>query len=589
LVWRKQVSEESDKFDGRINILLIGIICGFLFLLGRVAWLQLWEGERYFCLSQNSRLQLIPLPPFRGLILDRKGEVLAENKVSFSVGVIPSNVKDINHLLNCLNKVIHMDKETAIKRIQKASNPFRPVCLKRDISVSELTILLEREEEFPGTVIVAHPMRFYPHGKLASHLIGYLGEINSEELSMNSLVDVEQGDFVGKMGIEKVYNKYLQGKKGGRQVEIDAYGHPLRTISERDPLSGDSIYLTIDLNMQKIAEEELGNRCGSVIIGDPWTGEIFALASHPAFNPNLFSRLISKEEWNELRYNPEHPLQNKAVRGEYSPASTFKIIVTAAALENKVVREEESLWCEGSLPIGNRVFKDWKAHGKVNLEKAIVQSCDVFFYQLGLKTGEREIVRFARLFGLGEPTGIDLLSESRGLLPTPSWKLKNKGEKWWRGDTANISIGQGYILVTPIQMFRVISAVANGGKIAKPYLVKKIVDAKGRVIKESREQEIRKISLSSSTFRFLRKSLRKVVVEGTGWKAKNKVVEISGKTGTVELSEGENPHSWFIGYAPSKNPSLAIVVVIEHIKEEEESASETTGRILSRIFKKSEK
>ncbi|MEA3486009.1 MAG: penicillin-binding protein 2, partial [Candidatus Aerophobetes bacterium] len=502
-----------------------------------------------------------------------KGKILAENKPSFSVGAIPSNVKDIDHLLERLTKVLHLNKEIAIKRLKKASNPFRPVCLKKGISMPEVTLLLEREEKFPGTVITACPMRFYPHRKLASHLMGHLGEVSEEELSMNSPGDIEQGDFVGKMGIEKVYNGYLQGKKGGRQVEMDAYGHPLRTISERDPLPGDNIYLTIDLKMQKIAEEELGKYSGAVIIGNPYTGEIFTLASHPAFDPNLFSRSISEEEWNKLRWGPKHPLQNRAVRGEYSAASTFKIIITAAALENKIVKKEESILCRGSLRIGNRVFKDWKEHGEVNLKKAIVQSCDVFFYQLGLKTGVERIIRFAHLFGLGEPTGIDLPGENRGLLPTPSWKLKNKGEKWWRGDTANLSIGQGYILVTPIQMFRVISAVANGGKVVEPYLVKKIVDTKGRVIKEFSGREIKEIPLSSSTLRFLRKSLREVVAEGTGWKAKNRVVEISGKTGTVQLQEGENPHSWFIGYAPSKKPSLAIAVIMEHIEEEEESAS----------------
>ncbi|MEA1964338.1 MAG: penicillin-binding protein 2 [Candidatus Aerophobetes bacterium] len=586
MVWRKQTSEKGDRFEGRINILLIGIICGFLFLLGRVAYLQLWGGERYFHLSQNSRLQLIPLPPSRGLILDRKGKILAENKVSFALDLIPSNVKDVSCLLGRLTKVLPLNKEMAINRLKKASNPFRPVCLKKGINISELTLLLEKEEEFPGTVITAYPMRFYPHKKLASHLIGHLGEVSGEELLRNSPGDIEQGDFVGKMGIEKVYNEYLQGKKGGRQIEVDAYGHSLRTISERDPLPGDNIYLTIDLKMQKIAEEELGKHSGSVIIGNPWTGEIFTLASYPAFDPNLFSCSIPEEEWDKLSCDPKHPLQNRAVRGEYSAASTFKIIVTAAALENKVIKKEESILCRGSLRIGNRVFKDWKAHGKVNLKKALVQSCDVFFYQLGLKTGIEKIIRFAHLFGLGESTGIDLPGESRGLLPTPSWKLKNKGEKWWRGDTANLSIGQGYILVTPIQMFRVASAVANGGKVIKPYLVKKIVDTKGRVIKEFSGREIKKIPLSSSTLRFLRESLREVVAEGTGWKAKNRVVEISGKTGTVQLQEGENPHSWFIGYAPSKNSSLAIVVIMEHIEEEEESASEITGRILSRIFKK---
>ncbi|GAI99507.1 unnamed protein product, partial [marine sediment metagenome] len=265
----------------------------------------------------------------------------------------------------------------------------------------------------------------------------------------------------------------------GRQVEVDAHGRTLRVISEKDPLPGDSVYLTIDLEMQKIAEEKLGQKKGVVLIGDYETGEILTLVSHPSFNPNLFSWGVSEDEWSNLAQEPGDPLENRALRGEYSPASTFKIIVTAAALEDNIIGKEDTFFCGGELPVGNRIFKCWKeeGHGSMDLEQAIIDSCNIFFYQLGLKIGMDKIIQYSRLFELGEITGIDLVSEKNGLLPTRDWKLKTKGEAWYPGDTANLSIGHGFILVTPVQMLRVIAAVANGGSLIDPYLVKEIVDS----------------------------------------------------------------------------------------------------------------
>jgi len=578
----------QDQFERRIRIFWIIIICGLLVLLGRIAWLQLIEGERYFGISKNSRLRLVPLPCSRGLILDRNGEKLAGSEAFFSVGVVPSNVTDIDELIKCLDQFLDIDKEIAKKRIQEANNIFRPVWVKRNIDLSAVTYLLEKEEDFPGTVILTQPVRSYYYDEMCAHVLGHVGEVNQEELTANSTFGVEPGDLVGKMGVEKAYNSYLQGEKGGRQVEVDAHGRTLRVISEKDPLPGDSVYLTIDLEMQKIAAEKLGQRKGVVLIGDYETGEILTLVSHPSFNPNLFSWGVSEGEWSKLVQDPGDPLENRALRGEYPPASTFKIVVAAAALEDNIIGKEDTFFCGGELLVGNRIFKCWKeeGHGRLNLEEAIIDSCDIFFYQLGLKIGMDKIIQYSRLFELGEITGIDPVSEKDGLLPTREWKLKAKGEAWYPGDTVNLSIGQGFLLVTPVQMFRVIAAVANGGSLINPYLVKEIVDSQGKVVESFPPGKGKKIPISSSVFDFLGKSLRGVVTDGTGWRAENKIVKIAGKTGTAESSDEERDHNWFIGYTLSDEARLAIVVLIEHREEEISIATQIAGEILSQIFNK---
>ena len=582
------VRGKRKRFETRIKILWVVIVCSFLILLARIAWLQLIEGERYLRISKNSRLQLLPLPCTRGLILDRNGKKLTHNEASFSVGVIPSNVSNPDHLLDHLAIILKLNKKAILERLGRAPNPFKPVVLKKNVGMSTVTFLLEREEKFPGVVIIAQPVRTYLYGGLASHLLGHLGEVNQTELALSSGYGIELGDLVGKMGVEKVCNRYLQGEKGGKQIEVDAHGRALRTISEKDPIPGHNVYLTIDLRMQEIAEKELGERKGVVLIGDPYTGGIFALVSYPGFDPNLFSWGISESEWNRLRDEPLHPLENRATRGEYPLGSTIKVITASAALEEGIISKEDTFFCGGNFTIGNRVFKGWKeeGHGEINLEEAIIHSCNVYFYQLGLRLGVKRIIRYARLFGLGKSTGIDLESEKPGFLPTPDWKKRRKGEAWYGGDTVNLSIGQGYILVTPVQMLKVISVIANGGYLIKPYLIKKIVGPRGNLIKEFQPQKMERVPLSSATLNFLRRSLRGVVREGTGWRAENKTVEISGKTGTAELSEGEKPHNWFTGYASSTHLRLAIVVLVENREEDIQIAPQIAGKIFSQIFEK---
>ena len=586
LYLRNSLGPGRDQFQRRLKVIWIGVICGLVLLLIRVGWLQLIKGERYLHLSKTHCFRLVPLPAPRGLILDRAGRILADNRASFSLAVVPRNIREVDSLLEALKKVVSLDIDRVKEKIKKAPNPYRPVVLKENIDLALITCLLEREEEFPGVIILDHPARNYPQGRLTSHLLGYLGEVSAAELNTRSNPTLEPGDMVGKMGIETVHNSYLLGRKGARQVEVDVMGRQLRTILEKDPTPGDNVYLTLNLRMQEIAEEEFGERTGVVLIGDPFTGEVLALLSHPCFDPNWFIRGISQEEWNKLREDPTHPLENRAIRGEYPPASTFKIVMASAALEEKLADEKTTFLCPGEYRIGDRVIKCWKkeGHGVIDLEQALVHSCNIFFCQLGIQVGVSRIIEFARRFGLGKPTGIDLLSEKEGLLPTPAWKRNREGETWYPGDTANLSIGQGYVLVTPVQMLNLISALANGGLLLRPYLVRRIADFKGDTIVEFSPHRIKNVHLSSETVSFLRGALRGVVQEGPGWRANNQVVSISGKTGTAQLAGEQPPHNWFVGYAPSDNPSLTIVVLVEHREEEIAIAPEIAGKILTQIF-----
>ena len=584
------IGKTNLKYERRLKIIGGFLFFAFLIILIRVGWLQIVQGEKFLQLSQTSRLRLIPLPNPRGLITDEKGRIIADNTASFSVAVVPENIVHREDALFKLKEVLpKINIEACKEKIKKAPNPFRPVVLQEKVNLSKVVYLLEREQEFPFVVILAQPVRNYPQGALLGNVVGYLGEADKKELKSLSFLRVEAGDLVGKTGIEKMYNSYLQGEKGGKQIEVDVYGRVSRIISQKPPQPGDTLCLSINLDMQRIAREEMGGRKGVVLIGNPYTGDILAIVSLPSFDPNLFARGISKEKWSELSSHPGDPLENRAIRGEYPPGSTFKIVVAAAALEEGKIKPSSTFFCSGAYKVGNRLFKCWKeqGHGKLDLEEAIVHSCDVYFYQLGLKTGVKDIIRYSRLFGLGRPTGVDFPSEKKGFLPTPSWKKQTFKEPWYPGDTANLSIGQGYILVTPIQMLDLISAVANGGYLVRPHLVKKIVDVNGNVI--FNPLPVRdKISVSNSTIDFLHKALEKVVEKGTGWRAKNKIVKIAGKTGTVEIAGNKNPHNWFIGYAPADNPLISIVVLVENREEDISIAPQIAGKILSRIFAREE-
>ena len=391
---------------------------------------------------------------------------------------------------------------------------------------------------------------------------------------------------MGQDGLERVYDGYLRGEDGGQQVRISNQGQRIGVIGYRKPIPGDDLILTIDKKMQEVAWDSLRGRPGAIVALDPRTGKVLALVSSPAFDPNLFVPRISKKKWFSLKENPLHPLINRAIQGQYAPGSIFKVITTLAALEKGLISRDERFSCSGTFPFKDREFRCWRreGHGELNLKEAIIHSCDIFFYQLGLRVGVDNLVELSQKFGLDQPTRIGLSHEEKGFLPTKRWRKSSLGRGWYKGDTVNLSIGQGYLLVTPLQMASLMNAIANGGRLYEPQLVKEIISSEGETIWRMTPRLIRNINLESETIEFLRESLFGVVNElGTGWRAKIEGVGVAGKTGTAENPLGED-HAWFIGFAPREKPEIALAVLIEHGGMGGEVAAPVAKKIIEAYF-----
>ncbi|HEY5600364.1 MAG TPA: penicillin-binding protein 2, partial [Candidatus Manganitrophaceae bacterium] len=409
------------------------------------------------------------------------------------------------------------------------------------------------------------------------HLLGYVGEISQAQLESGIYPKTESGAVVGQYGIEQTYDTIIRGAPGQKGIEVDALGHEVRLLSVKEPVQGDDVFLTLDLNVQKAAEEALGKQAGVIVAMDPRTGEVLAMASHPAFNPNVLSEGASVQEWEALLNDPEHPLTNRAIQGQYPPGSTFKIVLSAAILEEKEIPRGSRVDCRGFLPFGNRLFRDWKreGHGSVDLRRAIVESCDVYFYQMGDRLGVDTIAKFAFLFGLGKPTGVGLASEKGGLIPTVEWKEKARKEPWFPGETLSVSIGQGYVSTTPLQLNAMISAVAAHGVWRPPQLLKKSRDRETGAVRESEPLPGRRLPISAETLQTIKNALAGVVSDpkGTAFSSRSKYVSIAGKTGTAQVvglkvSQSQpdefKDHAWFVSYAPVEDPQIAVTVLVEH-------------------------
>ncbi|TLY29120.1 MAG: penicillin-binding protein 2, partial [Nitrospirae bacterium] len=404
------------------------------------------------------------------------------------------------------------------------------------------------------------------------------GEVSADQLEQADYTDLHQGSIVGQYGVENTYDRFLRGRAGQKLIEADALGHEKRTVSVEKPRAGDDLYLTIDLRLQKLAEELLGDEAGAIVALDPKTGEVLALASRPAFDPNVLSRELTAKQWEEVVQHEGRPLTNRATQGQYPPGSTFKIAMAAAALETKTVEPSTQIRCAGGYQFGRRFYRDWKAggHGLMNVTEALVQSCDVFFYTAGQRMGIDTIASYAKLFGLGSPTGIELPSERLGIVPSTDWKQKVRSEQWLPGETISASIGQGYVTVTPIQMASLTATVANNGVPVRPRLVKAVMDrATGRVL-ELPSVPLSRLSIRPETLAIIRNALAGVVTEGTARSAKSSLVTIAGKTGTAQaLSLRLGPeknipkkfrdHAWFVSYAPVESPRIAVTILVEHM------------------------
>ncbi|MBI5582989.1 MAG: penicillin-binding protein 2 [Deltaproteobacteria bacterium] len=573
------------------------ILAVFFALVARFWYLQIARGEHFRQLSENNRIRVLDIPPSRGIIFDRNGLMLVSSRPAFNLYVIPDDVQDWKVLKNRLSKLLDLEPDQLEQRYTDSrSGPLKPIPLKLDLSRDELGLLETYKYMLQGIYIEVSPQRDYPLGVVAPHTIGYLSEITQKQLKSGQYPQQRLGDMIGQWGLELQWQIDLGGIKGGRYLEVDALGQEIRPLYAKDSAAGNNIITTLDWKLQQAAQEGLKNRAGAVVALKPATGEILALASTPHFDPTTFSRRLSAQEWNALQNDPLKPLQNRSLQGQYPPGSTYKIVTALAALEEKVITPETSFYCNGALPFGNRVFHCWRkgGHGQVSLHKAIVQSCDVYFYQVGQRLGVDRLARYAQLFGLGRATGISLPHEKKGLIPTSAWKLNRFKVPWQPGETLSIAIGQGYDLVTPLQMAVLMAAVANGGTVYQPLLVKRLVSPQGTVLKELQPIVTSKAGLNSEALRLVRAGLSGVVNEpgGTGGACRLPGILAAGKTGTAQvvtlgkkaLSGSSRDHAWFVAYAPVENPEIAVAVLVEHGGHGGEAAAPIARKLFEAHF-----
>jgi|CXWL01.1.fsa_nt_gi penicillin-binding protein 2 len=570
--------EDLRDLQRRLVLLKVAIGCCLLLLGLRVWQLEVKEGAYYRELSEDNRTRLVTVEPARGLIYDRNGIVLANNVPSFSLYATLEDVKDRDRVIRRIVDLIGLDESVLRKKFSERGSQLIPRKLKDGLTLREAALVESHRLDLPGVMIQAESKRNYPAGVAAAHALGYVGEISSEQLDKQENQELHQGSIVGQYGVEKTYDRFLRGHSGTRIIEVDARGHEKRIVSTDKPDSGDDIYLTIDLRLQRLAEQLLGEETGAIVAIDPTSGEVLALASRPTFDPNTMSRELLAKQWDEIVRNPDRPLTNRATQGQYPPGSTFKIVMAVAALESKAVTPASRVHCAGVYPFGKRVFKDWKTggHGSVDMMQALIHSCDVYFYTMGQRLGINTIASFSEQFGLGRETGIELPSERLGTVPSTSWKERVRHEQWYPGETISVAIGQGYLTVTPIQMAHVIATVANNGLAVRPRLVRSVMErATGRQ-QELPMVEVGRLSVQQETLDLIREGLKGVVAQGTGTRAKSSLVSIAGKTGTAQSSGfrqehgKETPkkfrdHAWFVCYAPTDSPRIAVSVIVEHM------------------------
>jgi penicillin-binding protein 2 len=596
--------QEPAEFRQKLKIVIALLLIAISILLVRLGYLQIIRGAEFKQKSENNSVRFRRIKPLRGLIMDRNGIVLVDNSPSFDVLYIPSKVKG-NELSVEKLKDLYKSKSLEFsydQSISKTAKQYSPIKLEKNVSMEKVALVETNALNLPGIYIDVSPVRLYLDGEMLAPVIGYTGEISQEDLEKNN-DEYAYGDVLGKHGLEKFFDTYIRGRRGAELVEVNVYGKEIKNLGRIDPVSGYNIMLTIDADLQKAAWDALEGKAGSAIVLDTRDGAVLAMVSSPSFDPNLFNDGISSEQWSKLQNNPFAPLSNKAVSGQYPPGSTYKLIVAAAALEEGIITPETRIFCDGSFTLGNRTYRCWKkgGHGWVNLHKAIVESCDVYFYTVGKMLGADKIAEYAKRFGLGEVSGIDLPGEKSGLVPTKEWKLKKRKEAWQMGETISIAIGQGFNLLTTLQLADAYSAFANGGTLWRPYLVKRIESTDGKVYKEFLPEKKRDLNLSPKTIEVINDALKGVVNEpgGTGHAAKLSNIEVCGKTGTSQvmglpedekarrrkiLGAFQKDHALFACYAPSRNAEVAVAVILENAGGGGAVAAPVARKILSAYF-----
>lgn len=599
--------------ERRLTCMSIVAVLIFAVLTGRLGYLQITEGERYEKMATENRIRLLPLAAPRGDILDRNGRTLVTSRLAPVISVVPMDMDDPDAVLARLSEVLGYDvRQTVSERVErlkerKEYRAYTPIRIATDADINTLTKIAEHQSELPGVMIEEQPVRDYLLGDVGAHVFGYVREIDREELEAWRDKGYKMGDIVGKTGVERVYDEYLHGEPGGQQVEVDADGRPVKILpGRRMPVPGHSLKLTLDREVQEAAvfglrkvmeaiEKEFPTKAAIAVAIDVRTGGVLALASEPSFDPNIFTKeTIPPDIWASISDPTWQPQLNRAIRGVYPPGSTFKMVTATAGLETGTIRPEDTILDRG---VYWRVEpkKCWKAggHGVVHLTRAIAVSCNVYFYDLGYRTGIENLNKYAALYGLGQPTGIDLYPvEATGLLATPEWKLEHykelglsQAEPWQPGETLSAAIGQGFSAFTPLQMANYIATIANGGTRYRPYLASEIIAPDGQIERTVEPRIIEELNLDPETVAAVRKGMY-LVTQGEGTAAyyfQGFPVSVAGKTGTAQNPHGAD-HAWFVAFAPYENPEIAVAVLVEKGGHGGSAAAPVVKRILEAYF-----
>ncbi|MGE5893310.1 MAG: penicillin-binding protein 2 [bacterium] len=551
----------------RKHIIIVGyiIIAVFTIFTIRLWQLQVLSGKKYYAMSEDNRLKVLKVSAPRGIIYDRNGKALVKNMPFYSASLIPGSVSKLNTA--ALAGLLALDEDEVEDRIAEEVASFETIKLKEGIPFEEVAYIEARRSDFPGLIIEPEIIRQYVYGSVASHVVGYLGMQGPEKVESSRDNEIPHDAFIGKWGVEALYDEKLRGKPGRKYIEVDALGRQLRIVREDQPQKGDDLVISLDIEVQKKIEEAYQGRSGAAVALNPKTGEILALVSLPSFDPNLFSRGISPEDWKMLNEHPAHPFLNRAIQSQFPPGSTFKTVVLTAALQENVLPPNFKVSCYGKIHSGNWDFRCWRreGHGVVDIHRGLVESCDVFFYTVGNLLGIDRIAEYAGKLGLGKTTGIEFPDEKPGFIPTTQWKEKARKQPWYTGETYHSSIGQGYVLTTPIQLAELIASVSMNGTRYKP----KITLGKDDAV------VLGTVELKPETLQVVKEALRGVVNEahGTAAGSRSKAYIISGKTGTAQVvrekagsrnDERFRDHAWFTAYAPYENPEIAVSVFVEH-------------------------
>ena len=585
-----KIYEDLRSTQARLEGLQYGLIVVVAGLLMQFWILQGVQSRKYKELAENNRIRTLSIAAPRGLLTDRTGHILAENKPAFRIIVTMGPSGSIEAIATQLSRLIRVDEAEIRLKLGKPRAAYQPVTIKTNASFEDVAAVEARRRELPEVSVEVVPMRSYPDAHRAAHVVGRVGEVTERQLKQPAFADLEPGRLVGQAGLEALYNEALTGVDGMRRVVVNSRGVEVELSEDQPPHAGGAVELTLSADLQAAMKAAFAGKAGSAVALDPFTGEILGLVSYPDFDPNAFTAGIERSLWDGLTKDPRTPLLNRVLQGQYSPGSLFKVVVAAAGLEEGLVTPETTTFCPGYSSIYGHIFRCHKpsGHGFVSLARALGESCNVYFYQLGARLEIQRIAAYARRFGLGGTTGVDLPNEASGLVPDPAWKEKQTKAPWYQGETISVSIGQGQVLATPIQMARMMAVIANGGRLVQPHIVRNI-DGKPVPYESPRS-----VGLRPSTVEAVRKGLfMSVNTGGSGVRARLSDVVVAGKTGSAQVVSSAKlkqdvdtiqPHAWFAGFAPADRPRIVLAVLVDHGGSGGASAAPVARAILERFF-----